>query len=172
MEPFTVSEHFGADGQLIHRIDMIDPPYPMGYTPSMVFTQPPVEAALRAHAASFADVEVALGLTFRSLTQDETGVTLHLDDEAGVPRAVTAAYVIGCDGASSNVRQFLGIAFEDLVFDEPWLVVDVKVNERGLAKLPKTAAQFCEPERPCTFIVGPGNHRRWEIMLLPRRIPR
>ena len=48
-----------------------------------------------------------------------------------------ARWVIGCDGAgSTRARAWLGIALEDLGFDEPWLVVDVLVNERGLAKLP------------------------------------
>ena len=41
--PFPASEHFGARGQLIRRIDMVSEPYPLGYTPTMVFTQPPVE---------------------------------------------------------------------------------------------------------------------------------
>ena len=36
-----------------------------------------------------------------------------------------------------------------------------------LAELPQTQVQYCEPERPCTFVVGPGNHRRWEVMLKP-----
>ena len=167
--PFPASEHFGVDGQLIRRVDMVPPPYPLGYVPSMVFTQPPVEAALRAHAAAYPTVEIALGVALNDLTQDEDGVTLHL---TGHPSPVTARHVIGCDGASSTVRRLLGIAFEDLVFDEPWLVIDVLVNEAGLAKLPHTAAQFCEPARPATFIVGPGSHRRWEIMLLPGEDPR
>ena len=49
--PFPASQHFGAEGQLIRRIDRVPEPYPLGYTPSMVFTQPPVEEALRDHAA-------------------------------------------------------------------------------------------------------------------------
>ncbi len=164
--PFPVSEHFGAAGQLIRRVDMVPPPYPQGYVPTMVFTQPPVEAALRAHVTALPGVEVRLGATFLGLQQDRDEVTVQLDGGAR-PEQVRARYVIGCDGASSPVRQALGIGLEDLVFDEPWLVVDVKVNEAGLAKLPRTAAQYCEPARPATFIVGPGNHRRWEIMLLP-----
>ena len=132
----------------------------------MVFTQPPVEAVLRAHAATFPSVDIALGVEFQALEQDETGVRVHVV-EVGVQREVTAKYVIACDGASSPVRQALGITFEDLVFDEPWMVIDVKVNPDGLAKLPHNAAQYCQPARPTTFIVGPGNHRRWEIMLLP-----
>ena len=48
--PFPASQHFGAKGELIRRIDMVGEPYPLGYTPSMVFTQPPVEAEIgRAH---------------------------------------------------------------------------------------------------------------------------
>jgi 3-(3-hydroxy-phenyl)propionate hydroxylase len=78
---------------------------------------------------------------------------------------VRARYVIGCDGASSTVRALAGLALQDLEFDEPWLVVDALVNERGLAKLPATSVQYCEPQRPCSFLIGPGNHRRWEIAL-------
>jgi len=170
-EPFTASQHFGVDGQLIRHVDMVPAPYPLSYVPSMVFTQPPVEAALRAHAAAYPTVEIVLGAAFAGLQQDADSVTLTLTQD-GATRNIRAGYVIGCDGASSPVRQCVGIALKDLVFDEPWLVVDVKVNEAGLAKLPTTAAQFCEPARPSTFIVGPGNHRRWEIMLQPDEDPR
>jgi 3-(3-hydroxy-phenyl)propionate hydroxylase len=170
--PFPASQHFGAKGQLIRRIDMVAEPYPLGYTPSMVFTQPPVEAALREHAAAYDSVEIELGTELLGFEQSTDRVTLHLHDDRGMTRAVTADYVIACDGASSGTRQQLGIAFEDLVFDEPWLVVDLQVNDASLSKLPQTAAQFCDPSRPTTFIIGPGNHRRFEIMLLPGEDPR
>ena len=169
--PFTASQHFGVDGQLIRHVDMVPPPYPLGYVPSMVFSQPPVEAAIRAHAASFPAVEVALGAEFTAFDQDAAGVTVHLTHQ-GAARSVRAAYLIGADGASSPVRQQAGIALQDLVFDEPWLVIDVRMHHAALEKLPPTAAQFCEPKRPSTFIIGPGNHRRWEIMLLPGEDPR
>jgi 3-(3-hydroxy-phenyl)propionate hydroxylase len=170
--PFPASEHFGAKGQLIRRIDMVSEPYPLGYTPTMVFTQPPVEEALRAHARSYPDVVVELGTELRQLRQSATGVTLELRSDTGVTRNVTADYVIACDGASSGVRRQLGIEFEDLTFDEPWLVVDLLVKDAALAKLPRTAAQFCDPARPTTYIVGPASHRRFEIMLLPGEDPR
>ena len=170
--PFPASQHFGARGQLIRRIDMVGEPYPLGYTPSMVFTQPPVEAALRAHAAAYDSVEIELGTELVGFDQSPDHVTLHLRDDKGATRSVTADYMIACDGASSATRQALGIAFEDLVFDEPWLVVDLRVNGAALGKLPETAAQFCDPSRPTSFIVGPGNHRRFEIMLLPGEDPR
>ena len=170
--PFPASQHFGAKGQLIRRIDMVAEPYPLGYTPTMVFTQPPVEAALRAHAAAYESVTIELGTELVGFAQSQDHVMLHLRNDQGVTRSVTADYVIACDGASSATRQQLGIAFEDLVFDEPWLVIDLQVNDHALGKLPETAAQFCEPSRPTSFIIGPGNHRRFEIMLLPGEDPR
>jgi 3-(3-hydroxy-phenyl)propionate hydroxylase len=85
---------------------------------------------------------------------------------------VRARYVIACDGASSTVRGLVGIALEDLGFDEPWLVVDVQVNDKGLARLPRTSVQYCNPERPATMVIGPGNHRRWEISINPGEDPK
>ena len=166
--PFTASEHFGADGQLIRRIDMVPPPYPMGYVPSMVFTQPPVEAILRERAGQFPSVEVALGTALERIAQNDDAVTLHLRRPDGSERVVRAGHVIACDGASSLVRQSMGIALDDLQFDEPWLVIDVMLgSETVAARLPQNSAQFCNPARPTTYLIGPGLHRRWEIMLLP-----
>lgn len=165
VEPFTPSEYYGVDGQLIKRLTMVEPPYPLGYTPSNVFTQPPVEAALRQRVQSLASVDVALGVEVTALAQDPQGVTLTLRHEDGSTSELRARYVVGCDGAWSGVRESAGLQLEDLQFDEPWLVVDVLVNDRGLAKLPKTSVQYCDPERPCTLVIGPKNHRRWEISL-------
>jgi len=170
--PFGASEHFGADGQLIRRIDVISPPYPLGYLPNMVFTQPPVEAILRSRAEGYADVTVRLGSKVTGIYPQENNVRITIEEENGQIDSVSATFVIGCDGASSATRQMLGFSLDDLGFDEPWLVVDVVVNDDALAKLPKNCAQFCDPARPYTYIIGPGNHRRWEIMLLPSEDPK
>lgn len=164
-EPFTPSEFYGVDGQLIKRFTTVEPPYPLGYVPSLVFSQPPVERILREHVQTLPSVDVALGCELLELVQDAQGASLQLLNADGSARQVRARYVIGCDGASSSVRSAVGIALEDLGFDEPWLVVDVLVNQSGLAKLPQTSVQFCEPARPCTYLIGPKNHRRWEIAL-------
>ncbi len=171
-EPFTNSEFYGVDGQLIRRMTMVAPPHPQGYTPSLVFTQPPVERALRARVARLPGVRVELGVEMRRIEADADGVGLAIEAPDGECRTVRARYAIACDGGASSVRTQLGLALEDLDFDEPWLVVDVRVNGRGLAKLPATSVQYCEPERPCTLVIGPGNHRRWEISLKPGEDPK
>jgi len=167
IEPFTDSFFYGVDGRLIRRMTMVAPPYPQGWTPSVVFSQPPVEHALREAVRSLANVTVELGVAVAGLSQNEDCATLRFADG----RRVEARYVIGCDGASSSVRAMVGIELDDLGFDEPWLVVDVLANDRGMAKLPTHSVQYCEPDRPCSYVIGPKNHRRWEVSLKPGEDP-
>ena len=167
VEPFTASQHFGVEGQVIRRVDMAPPPYPLGYAPSMVFSQPQVERELRRHACAFPSVSADLGVELLDLVDRGDRVDATLRGADGRERRVATRYVLGCDGASSLVRQIAGISLQDLEFDEPWLVVDLRVRPEALAKLPQTSAQFCNPQRPVSFIIGPKTHRRFEIMLLP-----
>ena len=161
--PFTPAEYYGADGQLIKRLGALPPPWPLGWPPSMVFNQPAVDALLRDRAAALAEVAFS---ELEKLIPKKDSVELRLRD-----RSVTAKYVVGCDGASSTVRSALGIDYEDLEFDQPWLVVDLLVSPKGLEKLPQASIQYCEPERPSTYLVGVGAHRRWELMLNPGEDP-
>ena len=161
--PFTPSEYYGADGQLIKRLGALPPPWPLGWPPSMVFNQPAVDAILRSRAAEVAEVAFS---ELEALTQTKDEARLTLRD-----RTISARYVIGCDGAASTVRKSLGVEYEDLDFDQRWLVVDLLVSPKGLEKLPKVSIQYCEPARPCTYLVGVGAHRRWEIMLDPGEEP-
>src|SRR5262249_4011617 len=156
--PFAPAEYYGADGQLIKRLGALAPPWPLGWSPSMVFSQPPVEAALRRAVSTLPGVDVALGVELTGIEPSRDEVALRLRDDAGHASVARARYVIGCDGASSTVRSLLGIVHEDLEFDEPWLVIDVLVNESGAAKLPTVGIHRCEPTRPSTYLVGPGAH--------------
>ena len=165
--PFTPSEYYGASGQLIKRLGSVPPPYPLGWPPNVVFNQPAVEKILRERAGTWPSVKVELGTEVEGFSASR-----EVEIDLGKGRTIHSKYLVGCDGAASTVREALGIELEDLDFDEPWLVVDLLVNERGLAKLPKVSIQYCEPARPATYLVGPQNHRRWEIMLLPGEDPR
>jgi 3-(3-hydroxy-phenyl)propionate hydroxylase len=170
--PLGASEHFGIHGQLIRRIDVVPPPYPMGYLPNMVFTQPRVEAIMRERAQQHASVDVSLGSEVMGLFEHEESDAISIRKDDGGTQTIFAKYVIACDGASSTVRRLVGLPLVDLGFDEPWLVVDILVNDDALPKLPTVCAQYCDPVRPYTYIIGPGNHRRWEIMLNPGEDPR
>lgn len=170
-EPFTDSVYFGARGDVIKRLTMLPQPHPQGWLPSMVFMQPKLEQAVRQHVGTFPSVTVELGRSLTGLTQDATQVRIETATAAG-PETIAARYVIGCDGASSTTRKLAGLSLSDLGFDEPWLVVDVLAGPSGLAKLPQTSVQYCEPQRPTTYVICTGNHRRWEFSLRPGEDPK
>lgn len=168
VSPYRPSEYRGMQGQLIKRLDAAPPPFRLGWAPNFVFEQPAFERVLRARLAELPQVHVETSAEVVGVGQDVEGAwaDVRLAGSDQVER-VTGRYLVACDGGSSPIRKQLGITLEDLGFDEPWLVVDAIVNEDKLAELPQTQVQYCEAARPCTYVVGVGRHRRWEIMLHP-----
>jgi 3-(3-hydroxy-phenyl)propionate hydroxylase len=164
--PYRPTEYHGADGTVIARYDSVPPPHPLGWHPSFVFVQPKTERLIRDALARMPSVSIRLSTTLKALTELSDHVELTVLTPTGAEETLRARYVVGCDGGGSLVRKLLDIDFETLDFDEPWLVTDVLVNDDKLAELPETIIQYCNPARPTTYVVGPGNHRRWEFMLL------
>jgi 3-(3-hydroxy-phenyl)propionate hydroxylase len=164
---YPPTEYRGIGGKLIARYEALPPPYPQGWQPGFMFRQPPFERAIRRSLQDIPTVEVRLGTALQRLRPHDDHVELTLLNGSGAEQTLRARYVVACDGGTSLVRKLMDIGLESLNFDEPWLVVDVLVDERGLRKLPQTVVQYCDPERPTSYVVGAGNHRRWEFMLLP-----
>lgn len=163
--PYRASRYLNGDGKVIKQIDAAKPPYPLGWAPNYVFSQPPVERALRANIDGFGNVDVRLGAEVLSVENQSEGVQVQVRFGDGREQSIGARYVFACDGGSSPTRSALGLRLDDLDFDEPWLVVDVLLKEGKGESLPETNVQYCEAERPSTFVVGPGRHRRWEFMI-------
>lgn len=163
--PYRASEYRGADGQPILRLDAASEPYPLGWVPGYVFNQPALEKCVRGYLTSLPTAQMFTEAEVLDTGQDEAGVWADVAFKDGEVRRYHASYLVACDGGSSPIRKRLQIPFEDLGFEESWLVVDAIVPDAKLGDLPQTQVQYCNPERPATFVVGPGNHRRWEIML-------
>lgn len=141
---------------------------PGGWPVANMIHQPSVEAALRASLAERAPGTLRAGWELASFAQDDTGVTAQFMTPQG-ERPVRSRWLVGADGARSPVRKACGISFEDLGFEEPWLVVDVLVDDP--ARLPAANLQICDPARPTTCVLmGEGRHR-WEFMILPGETP-
>lgn len=166
--PYRPSEYRGVGGRLIRRLESAPPPYRLGWAPNYVFEQPAFERSLRGRLRQLPNVSVHLSAEVEEVGQDDDGawVDVRLFECTETVR-FRGRYLIACDGGASPIRESLGITMEDLGFHEPWLVVDVLVNEDKLAQLPQTQVQYCEPERPSTYVTLVGNHRRWEITLNP-----
>ncbi|MBC2666793.1 bifunctional 3-(3-hydroxy-phenyl)propionate/3-hydroxycinnamic acid hydroxylase [Novosphingobium flavum] len=168
--------HVGADHGVIRYMGTVGKPQPFGWANDWFFYQPELEAHLREGMDALERVELELGAEFTGLEQDADGVTLRYVAE-GAERSVRARWVIAADGSRSPVRKALGVALDDLHFEEPWLVVDAEVEGpvtfpplTGVpagADLQRLSVMMCDPARPATVVPGRGNHRRWEFMLLP-----
>jgi len=62
-----------------------------------------------------------------ALEQRNDGVALTIDTPDG-PYQVRAAYVIACDGARSSLRGMVGAEFSGQVFEDQFLIADVKMT--------------------------------------------
>ena len=167
---YRAAEYRAADGQVLRRILPLPPPHPLAWPPYVTFSQPGLERLLRGCFNRWPNLEVALGHRSTGVTNEEGCVQITIENaETRGTRKISCGYVLACDGASSPTREALGMKLEDLGFDEPWLVVDIRAGAGAV--LPDATVQYCDPARPCTFIHGPGNVRRWELMLLPGEDP-
>lgn len=153
-----------AAGETILRYDRALMPRPSGWPNYVTFYQPAIEAALRETIGASPQGRILLSQRLLSLVPGEDDVAATITGPEG-ERTVRTRFVIGCDGASSTVRELMGAKLQDDGFDEPWLVVDFLTADE--ATLPDRNLQLCDPVRPATFMrMGPGRHR-WEFMLLP-----
>jgi len=160
-------EFRAADGRVLMTLP---PPLetPSGWGAGYMFHQPSLDGVLRELVARLPNADARLGVKLERFAQDADGVTAEVTGPGGAAR-IRARYIVGCDGAWSPVREAIGGGLFDYQFDEPWLVVDVKVTPDG--RLPDVNIQVCDPARPTTCVLsGPGRHR-WEFMLLPGESP-
>jgi 3-(3-hydroxy-phenyl)propionate hydroxylase len=138
-----------------------------GWHASYRFHQPALEGTLRKRLATQPCVDVALRHDVFSVEPEGDHAVLRMEElSTGRLQRIRARYVVGCDGARSTVRRFMGTELEDLKSHERWLVVDV-VLKHEREDLGDFAVQYCDPVRPATYVRGIGMRRRWELMLQP-----
>lgn len=134
-----------------------------GHPKLVTFHQPELEAALRAHVSRQTSVSVALGVELVELHAGTEGVRAILRRPDGGTAEVHARFVVGADGASSRVREALGLGFAGRTYAQDWLIVDAKH-----VPTPIDHVEFlCDPRRPVPHMVAPGDRQRWEFMLRP-----
>jgi 3-(3-hydroxy-phenyl)propionate hydroxylase len=167
--------HVNAEGKLLVLIARggIGPD---GWNHAYRFYQPELEGVLRAGVVRYGNVDVRLRSDVFTLDERDDCMRIRYEDlSSGKLASLTSRYVVGCDGARSTVRRFMGAALQDLRSHERWIVLDM-VLDTPPAGVPDAAdetgqivdaIQYCDPARPTTFIPMPGNRHRWEFMLMP-----
>ncbi|WP_063765889.1 FAD-dependent monooxygenase [Streptomyces cellulosae] len=92
-----------------------------------VLPQPDVEEVIRTAFEGYGGW-VEWGTELLHLEQDEGGVKALMRDAVGTERREEFAYVVGADGASSRVRDLLGIPFEGATYPIPFVVADIHLD--------------------------------------------
>ena len=155
-------DYVNGSGTVLLSLDMDATPY--GHALQNSFDQPLLEKQLLAGLARFPHVEVRFGHQVDHVAQDRETATAGGVTETGTRFAVSARYLVGCDGGRSHVRQQLDIAMRGTTAPQRWLVVDTVDPQLDDAF---TCRFFCDPARPAMTLKKRHRKRRWEWMLLP-----
>lgn len=147
------------DGNVVIGVDIPDVGL-MGVRPVVAHYQPELDAMLRREVIT-RGADARWGRTVADMTDRGDHVETLLDDGT----RVISRWFVGCDGASSWTRRHVGLELEDLQFDQPWLVVDVELNDGATVDLPLGVRQYCETARPVTYVKGVRRFRRWEFQI-------
>ncbi|WP_138732702.1 bifunctional 3-(3-hydroxy-phenyl)propionate/3-hydroxycinnamic acid hydroxylase [Modestobacter excelsi] len=151
---------YGADGDLALDVDWR---FDIGGHPARLsLHQPNIEAAMQERIDTSPSVEVRWGTEVTALEDlgDAVRVTTRTSAGAGeapVEREVVASYVVGMDGASSFVREALGIELEVLrKHDDVWFMTDFDIIDPDLE--PPLTTLYMLPEGP--YFWGPNGENR------------
>ena len=139
---------------------------PPGFPAGVLLYQPDVERALRQRLAELPSVDVRLGHAVEAVADRGGAVEVRGTGPDGA-FAVEASLVVGCDGASSAVREAAGLGLVGGGFEQAWLVVDAVLPHPALDRLPRRLLQIADPARPTTYVPFPDPRRRWEFRLRP-----
>ena len=184
-EPIEAITRFNPGMRFIDGDDnmLLDWPRPtevsrQGWHTSYRFHQPDLETLLRAGLQRFPHVTTMTDTEVTGLTVQSKRCLVHYHDHARKCKNVLEAkYVVGCDGANSFTRHVMSStmsssadptgdsSMKNFGFKERWLVVDAILCQEK-PELGEYTLQYCVPSRPCTYVRGPGNRRRWEITVL------
>ena len=122
-----------------------------------------MEAVLRERLAARPGISTLTGVELLDFETAGDAVKVRLRLADGAMARVQTRFLVGADGASSPVRQALGIPFGGRTFAQDWLVVDARHVPNPIADI----EFICDPARPSPHMVAPGDRQRWEFMLRP-----
>ncbi|CAM5553417.1 bifunctional 3-(3-hydroxy-phenyl)propionate/3-hydroxycinnamic acid hydroxylase [Streptomyces mordarskii] len=166
--PVGTYRHYDADRRIIMEMELNRGLTDQGWQSDYMFHQPDFETVLRGRAYSAATTSTFFGWEVTSMREAEEGVVVDLHEVAThTTQQVTASFVVGCDGAHSYVRAFMGCGQIDYDATHRSLIIDILpfVPNEALA----TRDMFIQGSirNPLTFVPIQEPRLRFELMLRP-----
>ncbi|MFI4914160.1 MAG: bifunctional 3-(3-hydroxy-phenyl)propionate/3-hydroxycinnamic acid hydroxylase [Steroidobacterales bacterium] len=153
------SHYFSPAGRCFIRVEPTETPN--GYPRRNAFRQPVLERQLQEGLRRFPHVTCLYGWELSQVTPAADQVIAKIRGSTGQLLQIDCDFLIGCDGASSTVREQLGILMEGETFSERWLIVDLEESHNTT----RHTKVFCDARRPCITLPGPHDTRRFEFKL-------
>lgn len=138
----------------------------LGYPFKNQFAQPELERTLLGALMARPEADVRFGTQLVGLTDAAGGVVVTLRTAGRGPaedERVPVAWVLGCDGGRSTVREIRGVSMTGASHREVWLVVDTL----GDAHDERYGMHLGTPSRPTVIVPGRGGRCRYEFLLRP-----
>jgi 3-(3-hydroxy-phenyl)propionate hydroxylase len=133
-------------------------PNRFGYPFKNQFAQPELEQVLLAGLRERQNVEVRFCAELTAIEQDAAGVRAVVGGQV-----IAAAWVLGCDGGRSKVRELHGNDMSGTSHQEVWLVADTLQDTHD----ERYAMHHGTPRRPTVVVPGRGGRCRYEFRLNP-----
>jgi 3-(3-hydroxy-phenyl)propionate hydroxylase len=140
---------------------------PFGWPRRSGFIQPLVDRELAEGLRRFPHVTLQLQRSVEAFAEIDGGLRIHVQpvDATGAPsgasQALTARYLVGCDGGRSAVRTALGLPFDGKSESTRWLVLDVADEPVGTPNV----HFVLDDEFPHVVLALPHGVRRYEFMV-------
>ncbi|MEN9708998.1 MAG: hypothetical protein RIQ68_1406 [Pseudomonadota bacterium] len=152
------SNYFTPQNICFAKVEPVTREY--GFPRRNAFTQPKLEATLRAHLSRYENVTQLFEHECETVTENDSGVLLRLRHASG-DVLVESAYVVGADGARSTLRKVIGANLVGSTYNQKWVIVDLASTKERM----RQTRVMCDPKRPFITLPGPGGIRRYEFML-------
>jgi len=118
---------WGAGDEPVYQFDML--PVKEQKRPGFInIQQYYIEEYLLDGVQSFANIEVRWGHRVEDARPRGDHVELSVTADMGGPYTLTTEWLIACDGARSTVRERLGLDFEGRVFEDNFLIADIRMK--------------------------------------------
>jgi 3-(3-hydroxy-phenyl)propionate hydroxylase len=160
--------HYDSEWRILMEMDWNRGVTEQGWQSDYMFHQPDFEAVLRGYAYNYAKATTYFGWEVTTLENAGDSVLVKVREIATAQdRRIRASFVVGCDGANSSVREFMGSTQIDHKATHRSLVLDIlplvaKDNLTGRDVFIQGAVR-----NPLTFAPIAGSRYRLELMLRP-----
>jgi 3-(3-hydroxy-phenyl)propionate hydroxylase len=154
------------DGEVLINWDVVDGETDQGWQSDYQMFQPDVEAVLRGRLAKSAHADLWLGWEIVGIDQDsETATLVARERRSGADRSIRAAWVVGCDGSNSRIRELVAERVIDMQGTQRSVIIDVQ-RFGNISGLPEFSTYIRTGSRPVTHQPAARGISRFQFMLV------